>query len=1085
MHEHRWPWRTGASRLASLGLIAAVVVAPWLAGAATFTVDTLDDGDVDDEGTFRWAVEQANNNGAAVDTIDFDPDLIDDPDNHVIQIILESAPLEITSELVIDATTLDLTDPSKYFVDIVRDRAFDDEFVVTQNLKLINADLRSNAMIVAGGDDNNNTIDLVYDVQGATRVVDVFSWLFESTETYALVKPARVVKDGDGELALLLETDGYTGGTLLVDGSLRTDTVSLQGDVHICANNTADEIDEGFTSDSCDDALLIFEMPSVLIDPDPLRTERAADGTYAGNITGNSVGGEDGHVLKTGAGTLTLTGDNNYDGGTYLLEGGVSGDTDAIQGDIHICPGIVQPGWMSTELFSLCNASGAAQAQLTFDIPADSSFADALSGQGIVTKTGSAQLTLGGDNSGFAGDVQIDDGQLVVDNTLGTFGTGTVDVTVNSGGTLSGTGTVNGDVDVTGGTLSSLTTIDGDVDVNANGTVSGSGTITGTVDVNSGGTLSGSRTINGNVDVDSGGRIEGALTLAANLDLRGTLDLTDEDMEAAGDVTIDDGSVIVIELDNSPGELIADGDVTLKAAAVDVQFDLSAIPTTTTRYFTVIRSASATPTNTLTGTLSGGENGDGILLENAIFELILRNNDTANCGAGFNVCLESTFSPVLQDDAETDNQRAIASALDQAYACAQNPNLPECMIDQNTADDFNSLYMNFSVPAEDLPAIFDALAGDEYAAFSDVRSAASARFNRSISRRFDLEMTDGVDGDDSSPQEVGDVSAPGLRWEALGASARNYRDRRDSRMAWRPRHTQQPMAMNRHAGRGGLTGWMDIHGVMGELGGSSNADDIDYRIYGPLFGVDYGVSESITVGVTMGYTRNEMKTPGTGSKGRGNTYQGGAYVGAVLENFYLTSAVRYAYSDLETRRNIRFGNLARTATADFDASDTSVFFEAAYAPPLPDVIPANVAIQPMVALGYNHLYQGAFDESQAGSLDLEIDRQEIDTVQTSVGVRVGMLGRDSDDRYLRPQLRVAYEREWLDRNRSVSARLPSAGGGGAFSTKGAALARDRAILGVSSEVGVSDRLNLFVDYDLRASKDFLEHSLALGLRALW
>jgi uncharacterized protein with beta-barrel porin domain len=50
---------------------------------------------------------------------------------------------------------------------------------------------------------------------------------------------------------------------------------------------------------------------------------------------------------------------------------------------------------------------------------------------------------------------------------------------------------------------------------------------------------------------------------------------------------------------------------------------------------------------------------------------------------------------------------------------------------------------------------------------------------------------------------------------------------------------------------------------------------------------------------------------------------------------------------------------------------------------------------------------------------------------------------------------------------------------------GLALPRDRAVIGVSSEVGVSDRINLFFDYDLRASKDLLEHSLAFGFRAIW
>ena len=289
------------------------------------------------------------------------------------------------------------------------------------------------------------------------------------------------------------------------------------------------------------------------------------------------------------------------------------------------------------------------------------------------------------------------------------------------------------------------------------------------------------------------------------------------------------------------------------------------------------------------------------------------------------------------------------------------------------------------------------------------------------------------------------------------------------------------MPIARHSGKGGFTGWLDVHGVFGELGGGKNADDIDYSIFGPLFGLDYGVSEHITMGITLGYTRNEMNTPGSSAKGSGNTFQGGAYVGAVFESFHLVGSARYAYSDLESRRRVRFNTLDRTATADFDARDTSIFLEAAYHfKPM-----GNVIIQPMFSMAYDHLDQASFDENGAGSLNLQIDKQVFDTVQTSLGVRIAMFGRDTEGRYLLPQFRFAYEREWLDNDRSMSATLPTAGPMGAFKIKGAALPRDRVVIGVSSEVGVSDRISLFVDYDLRAGEDLLEHSLAFGFRAIW
>jgi fibronectin-binding autotransporter adhesin len=51
------------------------------------------------------------------------------------------------------------------------------------------------------------------------------------------------------------------------------------------------------------------------------------DGTFAGAITGL------GSLVKTGAGTLTLTGKNSYTNGTTVLAGTLQGTSDSLQGE--------------------------------------------------------------------------------------------------------------------------------------------------------------------------------------------------------------------------------------------------------------------------------------------------------------------------------------------------------------------------------------------------------------------------------------------------------------------------------------------------------------------------------------------------------------------------------------------------------------------------------------------------------------------------------------------------------------------------------------------------------------------------------
>ncbi len=103
-----------------------------------------------------------------------------------------------------------------------------------------------------------------------------------------------LVKSGSGALTLT-GPNSYTGGTTISDGRLVGDTVSLQGDI-------------------LDNATVEFAQ--------------ANDGAYVGTLSG------DGALVKSGAGTLTLTGPNSYAGGTTVSDGRLVGDTVSLQGDI-------------------------------------------------------------------------------------------------------------------------------------------------------------------------------------------------------------------------------------------------------------------------------------------------------------------------------------------------------------------------------------------------------------------------------------------------------------------------------------------------------------------------------------------------------------------------------------------------------------------------------------------------------------------------------------------------------------------------------------------------------------------------------
>ena len=267
-----------------------------------------------------------------------------------------------------------------------------------------------------------------------------------------------VIKDGSGTLSLS-GANSYSGGTRVNSGRLAGDTTSLQGNI---SNNAVVEF------------------------------AQTANGTFSGAVSGT------GSLEKSGAGTLTLTGANSYSGGTTISAGGLSGDTASLQGNIANSGMLTfNQGSAGTYSGAVSGTgslgkSGAATLTLTGNNTYTggttvSAGILALSGAGAISSSAlnlsasGAGLSISGTTSGatlaslagVAGStVTLGSKSLTVgDSSSTTFAgviSGTGGLTKNGAGvlTLSGSNSYSGSTLVSGGTLA------------LNGVNSGSGTVT-------------------------------------------------------------------------------------------------------------------------------------------------------------------------------------------------------------------------------------------------------------------------------------------------------------------------------------------------------------------------------------------------------------------------------------------------------------------------------------------------------------------------------------------------------------------------------------------------------------------------------
>ncbi len=460
----------------------------------------------------------------------------------------------------------------------------------------------------------------------------------------------QIVKSGSDEL-IVTGDNNYSGGTTISGGTLTADHADSLGSGDI-DNSGVLKVGEGELEN-------ILSGSGSLVKTGTGELTLSGDNTYRGGttITGgtltadhaDSLGSGDidnsgvlkvgegdlentlsgsGSLVKTGTGELTLSGGNDYSGGTTIIGGTLTADhADSLgSGDIDNS-GVLQVG--------------------------EGELKNTLSGSGSLVKTGTGELTLNGDND-YSGGTTIDDGVLIADNA-DSLGTGAV---ANNGvlqvgegelkNTLSGTGslvkigtgelTLNGDNDYSGGTTITGGTLiaasvnalgSGDIDNSGvlqvgegelKNTLFGSGSLvktgTGELTLSGDNTYSGGTTISGgtliaaNVNALGSGDIDNSGTLI--LDANGAFELANVTTHSgattalaagstldAGQFTQEDGSTLSIDL----GAATDDAVITADSVALGGTLNVTGIGSVTDSWtpeaytYTLIGSDSAITTD--------------------------------------------------------------------------------------------------------------------------------------------------------------------------------------------------------------------------------------------------------------------------------------------------------------------------------------------------------------------------------------------------------------------------------------------------------------------------------------------------------
>jgi outer membrane autotransporter protein len=140
----------------------------------------------------------------------------------------------------------------------------------------------------------------------------------------------------------------------------------------------------------------------------------------------------------------------------------------------------------------------------------------------------------------------------------------------------------------------------------------------------------------------------------------------------------------------------------------------------------------------------------------------------------------------------------------------------------------------------------------------------------------------------------------------------------------------------------------------------------------------------------------------------------------------------------------------------------------------------------MASIDYTRLDQDGYTESGAGSLNLEIEDNDLDSLVLGVGMRIHGTWKVDEELSIVPELRGRWLHEFLDTDRLIEARLVSAPvGASAFQIQGVELPRDSGSVGVAWNVITESAWSIIGSYDAILNEDLVQHVGSITLSFEW
>jgi len=260
--------------------------------------------------------------------------------------------------------------------------------------------------------------------------------------------------------------------------------------------------------------------------------------------------------------------------------------------------------------------------------------------------------------------------------------------------------------------------------------------------------------------------------------------------------------------------------------------------------------------------------------------------------------------------------------------------------------------------------------------------------------------------------------------------------------------------------------WAKEYGSHLDQGTRKGIQGYDAWNAGTAIGVDRLFGDTFTLGISGGYAYGNVDSDANNVRTTIDSAQGAVYAGYQGRDipYFIDAAGSFARNWYTAKRDIDVGAINRIADSKYDGLQYGAYLGGGYNFELEK----NIEVTPLVSIQWDHLGLFGYTENNAGAMDLSVNRQSYDMLQSGLGVSAASCVQYKWGNFT-PELHAKWLYDFIGDSVAVTSAYA---GGGSFTANGAKSAANSANLGGKLFFDFKNDISLIAQCDTQIKNKF-------------